>query len=90
MNISGVLLRANPEKVDTILDALMEMTDVEVHAVTDDGRIILTIEQSDAGTASERYLGFYDLKGVVSTSLVCTYFDDQFAGKEQDHESLTA
>jgi nitrate reductase NapD len=76
MNVSGVLLRANPEKIENVLDTLTELTDVEVHAVTEDGRIILTIEQSDEGKASETFLGLYGLNGVVSTSLVCTYVDD--------------
>ncbi|MEW6690749.1 MAG: chaperone NapD, partial [Pseudomonadota bacterium] len=49
-NISGVVLRARPENVAAVRESLAALPGVEVHAASEDGRIVVTLE--DAATAS--------------------------------------
>ena len=42
MNISGVLVKAYPEHITSIEDALATMSGVEVHGNNEDGRIVIT------------------------------------------------
>jgi hypothetical protein len=48
MNISGVLLQVHPERMDEVRAALDRIAGVEVHMVTEDGRLIVTVEEEDS------------------------------------------
>ncbi len=90
MSISGVFLHARPDAVDEVLGQLARRPEIEVHASTSDGRIILTIDQPDDAVAGETFITCQNMQGVLSASLVCTYFDDDPAGKELNNDHLQA
>jgi nitrate reductase NapAB chaperone NapD len=51
------------------------MPGVEIHAASDDGRMVVTIE-NDTATMIETMNSFHSIKGVVSASLIYQHFDD--------------
>ena len=75
MNISGVVVRTRPKQLEAIRQQLSTMPGVEIHAASDDGRMVVTIE-NDAATMIETMNSFHDIKGVVSTSLIYHHFDE--------------
>ena len=75
MNISGVVVRAHPKHLATVQSQLGAMPGVEVHAATDDGRMVVTVED-DAANMVATINAFHDIKGVVSASLIYHHFDE--------------
>ena len=75
MNISGVLVHIRSEQTDAVMSQLNDLAGVEVHAATDDGRLVVTIED-DAGTMIDIMNSFYDIEGVLSSSLIYHNFED--------------
>lgn len=81
-NICSVLVHAKNEMIDAVKEQLELQQGVEVHATTDDGRIIVTVEDEYRKTVGERIMGFYDLDGVLSASMIYQFSDDEFNEQE--------
>jgi nitrate reductase NapD len=76
MNISGILVRAYPEKITSVCHALGDLEGVEVHASNEVGKIVVTIEQESNAEMSNMLLSLQNLPGVLSASMVYHQFDD--------------
>lgn len=93
LQISGVLVHAHPLKITEVRDALSAMNGVEVHQETDDGRLIITVEESGEVRAGDSLLEIHRIDGVITASLVYHHFDDneddygQLAGSDYQETS---
>lgn len=76
MNISGVLVRAYPENIQSVTDELVQIEGVEVHGSNSDGRMVVTVEQDDTRELSQLIAGMNDVPGVLSTSMIYHQFED--------------
>lgn len=76
MNISGVIVRAYPEQVAAVQQCLSEIPGVEVHAATDDGRLIVTVEEDNDRILADTVLGLREVPGVLSASMVYHQYDE--------------
>ena len=76
MDISGVLVRSYPEHIQSVLEALAQIESVEVHGNNEDGRIVVTVEQENAGKLSDLLVLMQDLPGVLSTSMIYHQFEE--------------
>jgi nitrate reductase NapD len=76
MDISSVVLRANPRKLATVRDGLAAIPEIEVHTDLDDGRFVLILEGSASTPGSEAFARVQKIEGVLSASLVYQYCDD--------------
>jgi len=76
MNISGVLVRSYPENIQSVWQELAQIEGVEVHGSNDDGRMVVTIEQTDAGQLSDMLVQMNDIHGVLSTSMIYHEFEE--------------
>lgn len=75
MNISSVIVSAQPDRASSVSSALMQTTGVEIHATTDDSRFVVTIEtDTDFDT-----VGVFDrinaMAGVMSVAMVFHQFE---------------
>ena len=70
MNVIGVLVHATPANGAAVAAALAAMDGVEVHAVADDGRLVVTACDVGARFASDSLMAMNHVAGVLSTSLV--------------------
>ncbi len=75
MSISGVLVHARQEKAEKVSEALNAMSGVEVHEKTADGRLIVTIEESDNRPSGEAVMSLSNIDGVLSASLIYQNFE---------------
>jgi len=75
MNISSVVVRAHPDKVAAVQAALLAIPGVEIHAVTAEGRIAATLEDSSTGRAADTYVGLHHIPGVLAVTLIYQYDD---------------
>ncbi len=76
MNISGVLVRVRPERLDEVETALAALAGVEIHARTPDGRLIVTVEAAGDRALGDRLIHIQDLPGVLAASMVYHQFED--------------
>jgi nitrate reductase NapD len=77
VNISGVLIHARPERVELVRATLEEFPGVEIHAVSEDGRLVVTVEDDVAGYTADTVARFHDVEGVLSASLVYHHCEDE-------------
>jgi nitrate reductase NapD len=70
MNISSVIVIPHPDHIEAVRIRLQEIDGVELHAVSPEGKMIVTLETDDdrATTRTYEYLSLLD--GVMSVSMV--------------------
>jgi len=85
MSISSLLIHTRPEDVPRVRDSLNAQAGVEVHADTPEGRIVVTVDEPDNSRAADILQSFRELDGVLNTSLVYTYFDEETAEVKREH-----
>lgn len=75
MNISGVLIHTLPEKIEAVQDALNALPGVEVHHATEEGRMVVTIEDTNAKASGDMLVKINLMEGVLNASLVYHHFE---------------
>ncbi|WP_300453120.1 chaperone NapD [Accumulibacter sp.] len=75
MNLSSVLVNARPAALPQVLAALACFGGVEVHATTEDGRMIVTIEADSAQAVADIFAQINQQPGVLSASMVYHQFE---------------
>lgn len=70
VNISSVILGALPANAEEVAAQLRRLAGVEVHAVADDGRMIVSIESDSEDATVSTFEAIRQLPGVLSASLV--------------------
>ena len=68
--VSGIVVHARPENVSAVRAALNLLPGVEVHAATEAGRIVVTVEQDDSAGMADAFGQIQNLKHVINASLV--------------------
>ena len=70
INICGVLVHTRKENAPAVQDRLLKYKGVEVHSVTDDGRLVITIENDDPGEMVNTINNISTVEGVISAAMV--------------------
>jgi nitrate reductase NapD len=81
MNISSAIVYAKPMQDDTVRARLCAIEGVEVHAATEDGKMIITIESENDHTAIDTYKAIEHLSGVLSVAMI---FQQSESNPEQE------
>ena len=77
MNISGVLVRARPERFPEVMAALQTIGGAQVHQSDESGgRIVLTLEDGPGHSVEESLLKVHLVDGISDAALVYQYSDD--------------
>ena len=76
MNISGIVLRTRPERAGEVRATLASLPGVEVHVVTGDGRLVLTLEDAGTASAADTFVKLHDIRGVMSVAMIYQYSDE--------------
>ena len=69
INISSVILGVAPEAAPGVRACLSALAGVEVHAVADDGRMIVTIETETERATVDTFETIRQMPGVLSAAL---------------------
>ncbi len=75
VNIAGVLVHARPSDREAVRQSLAELPGVAVHAATEDGRLIITVEDEGDTCAADTLLAVDKVHGVLSAALVYHHFE---------------
>lgn len=70
MNISSAIVYAKSEHDQALRTLLSQIPGVEVHASTDDGKMIITIETESDRTAVTIYEDIERMEGVLSVAMI--------------------
>ncbi len=80
VNITGIVVYPKPGRVDDVRAALAAIGGVEVHAVSPEGRMVVTVERPDDSAATGALDTIARTDGVLSTALV--YHHDEALNEE--------
>ena len=75
MNIAGILVHAYPDTQDKVRATLGAMGGVELHHETDDGRFIITVEDTDNVSCDDTIVALDGAPGIASTTLAYHSFE---------------
>lgn len=81
VNICGVLVHVVPADRFRLRDALEALPGVEVHAMADEGKLVVVVEDTEDDLASATINRINDIKGVLSVALVYHHFDSELEGE---------
>jgi nitrate reductase NapD len=82
MNISSAIVHVVLARLEEACAALSKMPGVEIHARSPEGKVVVTIEDSDTSLASNTYVALHDIPGVMSVAMVYQYSDDESVTEE--------
>ena len=75
MNICGVLVHAKPGRADAVAARLRALAGVEVHQVTANSKLVVTVEERDDVVAGDTVLAMHREADVLSAALVYHHFE---------------
>jgi nitrate reductase NapAB chaperone NapD len=80
MNISGVLVRARPDRYVAVMDALHGIAGIAIHHTEPArGCIVVTVEDGVGYSAEDSLLQLHLVEGISDASLVYQYSDDSLS-----------
>jgi nitrate reductase NapD len=80
VNITGIVVYAKPDRCGAVREALLAIGGVEVHAISPEGRMVVTVERANDGAATDALDAIARTEGVLSTALV--YHHDETLTEE--------
>lgn len=69
-NVCGVLVHARKDHTEEVVESIDAMAGAEVHHVTEEHRLIVTVEDAPGWPAKETLTALHDVPHVLSVSLV--------------------
>ena len=76
MNISSIIVQTYPDKSSALQVELAGLPGVEVHAVKENGTIVITVEDTPEQAPANTLMDVQNLQGVLSASMVYNYCDE--------------
>ena len=76
MNISSIVIQTHPQDSGALQGKLADLPGVDVLAAMDDGKIIITIEDTPENVPSETLMNVQNMQGVLSAAMVYNYCDE--------------
>ena len=83
MNISSIVVHAYPHEINAIQGKLADMPGVDVHASTDDGKIIITVEDAPESVPADTLMNVQNIPGVLSAAMVYNYSDELITSTQE-------
>ena len=87
MNITSLVLRIRPETRAAAQRALLALPGVECHQMSEDGRLIVTVEDADGAAMSDTLIAIHRVPEVLATALAYEYSDAQLANQPEPQHS---
>lgn len=69
-NVCGVLVHIRPRQSTEMEQRMLQIPGLEIHASTPEGKLVVTVEADDYGSAGDALMALNTLPGVLSASLI--------------------
>ena len=79
MNIVSLVLRVRPDTRSEAEAALHALPGVECHHMSDDGRLIVTVEDAPGAAMSETLIAIHRVPQVLATTLAYEHTDESLS-----------
>ncbi|MCK5903414.1 MAG: chaperone NapD [Cocleimonas sp.] len=89
MTICSLVIQAIPEHLTRVSQSLVAMEGVEIHAQTDEGKMIISIDHPSRSYCGNTMTEMTRLNGVMSASLVYEYQEDLDPTKTENFTETT-
>jgi nitrate reductase NapD len=76
MEISSMILRTRPERLEGVRRQVDRIPGVEIHGDSGDGRLVVTVEDGEGYRVEDSITKLHEVDGVLAISLVYEYCDD--------------
>lgn len=76
ISICGVMAQALPEKMDEVKSRLLEIPGLEVHAISEEGKMVITVESSSYKETGRHISTLQKVKGVLSASMIYQHTEE--------------
>jgi len=76
-NVCGLIAHVAEGRMNEVLDTLNKLDGVEVHAESEDGRLVIVIEDTEECLAADMITQVDRISGVLNSSLVYHQFESQ-------------
>jgi nitrate reductase NapD len=70
MNITSIIVHAKPTELQSVRGNIEQIPGVEIHAATDDGKLVVTIESETDGETASTFDRINVMDGVMSAAMV--------------------
>ncbi len=88
-NLCGVLVHAQQNNRLDVQQHLQQQQGTEVHAVTEEGRLVVTMEDKSRKQLADRIMKLNQIEGVLSASMIFQYSDDELSEQETPITNLS-
>lgn len=82
MNITSAVVYSAPNTRNAVRARLRALAGIQIHAESDDGRFIVTVEDVPGVNAADTVVRLHQLEGVQFAAMVYQYSDDNLRPEE--------
>ncbi|AAP85962.1 Chaperone NapD (plasmid) [Cupriavidus necator H16] len=82
-HIAGIVVHTLPDSLPQVRAAIEAITGAEIHAVSDDGKLVVTVEAPTSRAIAAHLTCLHQLEGVLSAALVYQHNEDAAAMNEE-------
>ena len=83
MSIYSVVIHTKPENISSVSTELEKLEGVELHATSEKGKLVVSVDHHDRAYCSDTLMGFHNIPGVLNSSLVFEYFEEDRSAKDE-------
>ncbi len=76
MNLASLVVHTRPGDREQIAGQLLGLPGVEIHAATDDGRLVVTVDNDASQATADTLQAIHETRGVISAAVTFQYSDD--------------
>jgi len=77
MNICGILVHTQPKNFDAVRERLLSVQGVEVHGMSEEGRVVVTLEEDNEDRMAQSLHEVQRLEGVIAASMIYHHKEDE-------------
>ena len=89
MNLASLVLRIQPERRVAAEAALTALPGVECHAMSDDGKLIVTVEETPHSSVAETLIAVHGVPEVLAVTLAYEHNPHLSSFPDSDPSTLT-
>lgn len=82
LHIAGLIVHSTPARVQSVSDVIVSMDGARVHGTSPAGKLVVTLEASNAREMTSKVTRIQFIDGVLSAALVYQYADTMQAMSE--------
>ena len=76
ISVCGVMVQVLPEKMPEVEPRLLAIPGLEIHGMSDDGKVVITVESDSYKETGKRITELQQVKGVLAASMIYQHTEE--------------